>query len=221
MNFTFNPLDYDNYEYDQDGNLDMTKTPLNENRVDKKFPRKTQKTDKFQNTRMPNAQPKKKTQPQPKQQQHQTNRNSPKKTESSSKKVVTPITDETVYDDYQQTIELSKIVPNSTENVQEKSSDQNSEYIYEYLDVEDLLKILNQSVRNKTSSNEPKVEAEYYDEDFYYYDDSKATNTKNDNDKIKTDKKLSVESDYQYQGSLYFKNRFWCFRYIRFHPVQV
>ena len=206
MNFTFNPLDYDNYEYDQDGNLDMTKTPLNENRVDKKFPRKTQKTDKFQNPRMPNAQPKKKQQ-QPKQQQHQTNRNNSKKTESEIKKVVTPITDETVYDDYQQTIELSKIVQNSTENVQEKSSDQNSEYIYEYLDVEDLLKILNQSVRNKTSSNEPKVEAEYYDEDFYYDDDSKASNAKNgnndsDNDKVKTDKKLSVESDYQYQGWL-------------------
>ena len=206
MNFTFNPLDYDNYEYDQDGNLDMTKTPLNENRVDKKFPRKTQKTDKFQNPRMPNAQPKKKQQ-QPKQQQHQTNRNNSKKTESEIKKVVTPITDETVYDDYQQTIELSKIVQNSTENVQEKSSDQNSEYIYEYLDVEDLLKILNQSVRNKTNSNEHKVEAEYYDEDFYYDDDSKATNAKNsnndnDNDKVKTDKKLSVESDYQYQGWL-------------------
>ena len=92
--------------------------------------------------------------------------------------------------------------------------------------MEDLLKILNQSVRNKTSSNEPKVEAEYYDEDFYYDDDSKASNAKNgnndsDNDKVKTDKKLSVESDYQYQGRLYYKNRFWCFRDIRFDPVQV
>ncbi len=47
----------------------------------------------------------------------------------------------------------------SHNDVQEKSSSSNDgEYVYEYLDVEDLLSILNQHKKNKTKQNPSKEE---------------------------------------------------------------
>ena len=134
---------------------------------------------------------------------------------------------QTFNDDYDVATHIDKSTStNSSHNdVQEKSSSSNDgDYVYEYIDVEDLLTILDQHKKNKTDKNtfkdqgknvkktEVKEELEYYDDDFYFdYDKPETNSTKNASSKTTEnsvpknksdiDKKVSLKSnDYEYPG---------------------
>lgn len=119
VNFTFNPLDYDNYEYDQDGNLDMTKVPQNQNRNQNQFQNGEKGQNRIDRKILNNAGTK-------------SDKSEPQKSGGGDE----------VEEEYP-FIELNRLFTNNSEKFEEKSSGaEDSEYIYEYIDVEDLGPIL-------------------------------------------------------------------------------